>query len=160
MRLHWLLGTAILVVAGCTPPPPPPSGQVTAIRAPAPGGGPPQPLNYAAGTPLNTTNAFDGTYNGVFGQREGGSTATAPVLGPTCRNYTINDLPPVVIANGLAQFQANDITFQGYVTPQGELSMASGGVQGSFNGQITQNTIFGHLVGQQCQYTLKWQKSS
>jgi len=65
----------------------------------------------------------------------------------------------VTIFNGLAQFQAIGLTFQGYVTPQGGLAMSSG-VGQTFQGQIdSRNVLSGQVLGR-CAYDLSWQKSA
>jgi hypothetical protein len=65
----------------------------------------------------------------------------------------------VTISNGLAQFQAIGLTFQGYVTPQGGLMMSSG-VGQTFQGQIdSRNVLSGQVLGR-CAYNLSWQKSA
>ena len=65
----------------------------------------------------------------------------------------------MTISNGLAQVQALNRTFQGYVTPQGALAMSSGRGQ-RFEGQIdSQNVLTGRLVGQ-CAYNLSWRRSA
>ena len=73
-----------------------------------------------------------------------------------CPNYTA---PPLVISNGLAEFDVQDRRFQGYVTPQGLLAMRSGHGQ-HFSGQINpQGVITGGAIGA-CVYEGSWRKSA
>jgi hypothetical protein len=85
--------------------------------------------SYAAGSPANTTTAFDGTYNPgpvqnisqTSGMPSVASQSNAlqgegPGTSANCPNYTAS---PLVISNGLAQFNVLYLRFQGYVTPQG-----------------------------------------
>jgi hypothetical protein len=57
---------------------------------------------------------------------------------PGCPDYirTVG----LTIRNGFAQFQGAALTFQGYVNPQGELSMVSQAGQ-TFQGQIDPNFV-------------------
>ena len=103
---------------GLRPPSPPPAVAGQAIT----------PVSYASGSSANTTRAFDGTFTGLAVQGVAGGSITpgASTASANCPNYTVASLPPVTISNGLAQFQAIGLTFQGYVTPQGGLMMNSG----------------------------------
>ena len=152
MRLLFILGISLLVVSACTPQPAPP---------PAVAGQPITPVSYASGSPANTTRDFDGTFTGraVQSVAGGGITPGASTASVNCPNYTVASLPPLTISNGLAQFQAIGLTFQGYVTPQGGLMMSSG-VGQTFQGQIDrQNVLSGQVLGR-CAYNLSWQKSA
>jgi hypothetical protein len=119
------------------------------------------PVSYASGSPANTTRAFDGTFAGLAVQNVGGGSIT-PGAGPAsvnCPNYTAASLSPVTISNGLAQFQAIGLTFQGYIAPQGGLMMSSG-VGQTFQGQIdNRNVLSGQVLGR-CAYNLSWQKTA
>src|SRR5262249_53393288 len=80
--------------------PPPP----TTAAAPSP----------AAGTPVATTTYYDGTYIGSFTQN-----LSAPAS--QCPNFPV--APALTIHNRIAQFAALDLSYQGYVTPQGDVRM-------------------------------------
>ena len=54
MKQSVLVGLSFLALAACTPQPSPPMGAGTQPIIPA---------AYAAGSPGNTTNGFDGTYS-------------------------------------------------------------------------------------------------
>ena len=93
----------LFAVVACTPQAstPPITGAAPALT----------PASYAAGSVANTTTAFDGTY------------IPGPESSSSCPNYTAS---PLVISNGLAQFDVPNIRFRGYVTPQGSLPMGTG----------------------------------
>ena len=150
MKQLLLLGVSLLAVSACAPQPAPP---------PAVAGQAITPVNYASGSPTNTTPTFDGTYTGVTVQNVAGGSITpgGGVASINCPNYTVASLPPVIISNGLAQLQAIGLTFQGYVTPQGALRMSSG-VGQTFQGQIdNRNVLSGQVLGR-CAYDLSWQR--
>ena len=102
MRQLFLLGISVVAVSACAPQPSPPPAAAVA----APG--------YAAGTPVATTTYYDGTYIGSFTQNMSAS-------GSGCPNFPV--APALTIRNGVAQFAALDLTYQGYVTPQGDVRM-------------------------------------
>jgi len=116
-----------------------------------------------AGSPDNTTIAFDGTYSGLS-QRTHGAAGTGlksretPALGTGCQQF---EAPPTMtITNGLAHFQALDVTFAGYVTPQGHLKMDSGygpTVNADFDPR-TPGILHGQAISVNCRYNLTWQK--
>jgi hypothetical protein len=151
MKQLFLSGILLLTVAACAPPSPPPAVAGQAIT----------PVSYASGSSANTTRAFDGTFTGLAVRNVAGGSITpgASTASVNCPNYTASSLPPVTISNGLAQFQAIGLTFQGYVTPQGGLAMSSG-VGQTFQGQIdSRNVLSGQVLGR-CAYDLSWQKSA
>ena len=151
MKQLFLLGISLLAVSACAPPSPPPAVAGQAIT----------PVSYASGSSPNTTRAFDGAFTGLAGRSVAGGSITpgASTASVNCPNYTASSLPPVTISNGLAQFQAIGLTFQGYVTPQGGLAMSSG-VGQTFQGQIdSRNVLSGQVLGR-CAYDLSWQKSA
>jgi hypothetical protein len=67
----------------------------------------------------------------------------------------------LVIRNGFAQFQTGtsiNLTFQGYVNPQGGLSMISQQGQ-TFQGQIDPNFVLtGRATGPNCVYDASWNR--
>jgi hypothetical protein len=125
MRHSFLLGISLLAVAVCAPRP-----------APA-----------QANPPPATTTYYDGTYVGQFVQ------TTAPQAGAPCPNIPV--APALTIRDGVANFAALDLTFQGYVTPQGALSMRSEGGQ-TFEGQFdSYHVLRGRIIGK-CVYDATW----
>src|SRR5215469_4017020 len=149
MKLSLLLCVSVLAVCGCGAQQSSPTGAAT---------GPMTPTSYAAGSAANTTTAFDGTYG--FGAAQNISRGNALPGGgenfSTCPNYTAS---PLVISNGLAQFDVLNIRFQGYITPQGSLAMRTG-VGQKFEGQINpQSVISGRVIGA-CVYDASWRKSA
>ena len=65
--------------------------------------------------------------------------------------------PHLTIENGVARFAALDITYQGYVTPQGEVRMQSPAGQ-TFVGQIDPYyTLRGQTTGA-CVYNAVWHR--
>jgi hypothetical protein len=82
----------------------------------------PAPQPAAAPAPSNTTTTFDRSYCTV-------TTAKSP---PGCPDLSSQNL---IISNGLAVLQGANLTFRGYVTPQGALAMNSPTGQ-TFAGQI------------------------
>jgi hypothetical protein len=151
MKQSVLVGLSVLALAACTPQPSPQMGAGTQPIIPA---------AYAAGSPGNTTSAFDGTYtrgtiqNISKGKELDVAGGNAPIY---CPNY--GTAPPVTIHNGLAQFQAlNLYTFQGYVTPQGHLKMDSGKGQ-TIEGQIDDQGVLRAQGLGACAYNATWIRS-
>jgi len=133
MKRFFLLSAFVLAVAACVPSPPPPGYTDT----PAPG------------SPPAATTYFDGTYIGSFTQN-----VSAP--GSNCPNFPV--APALTIQNGVARFAALDITYQGYVTPQGEVRMQSPDGQRTFIGQIDSHYVLrGQTIGA-CVYNAVWQR--
>jgi hypothetical protein len=133
MRRSFLLGVSLLAVAACAPqqPPPPP-----AAAAPP----------TAPGTPVAATTYFDGTYDGSFVQN-------ASASGSGCPNFPV--APALTIRNGVAQFAALDLTYQGYVTPQGEVRMQTPEGR-TFVGQIDPNGVLRGRTTGNCVYDAVW----
>ena len=104
----------------------------------------------APGSPTNTTTAFDGTYDGSFVQSITPGSATAQ-----CPNIRV--APVLTIRNGAARFAALNLTFQGYVTPQGALMMQSEGGQ-AFDGKIDPYFVLKGRVSGNCIYDATWTK--
>jgi hypothetical protein len=143
MKQLLLLGVSLIAVSACAmqqPPPPPP-----AMAQPA--------AASAVGSASNTTTAFDGDYGSAYAKN----------MTPGCpSNFQIAPYG-LVIRNGFAQFQASGaqgagLTFQGYVNPQGALSMVSQSGQ-TFQGQISPNFVLtGRGAGPNCAYDLTWNR--
>ena len=128
MRHSFLLGISLLAVSACAPQPAP--EQV----------GPPA-------APPATTTYYDGTYVGQFVQTTPGPT------GARCANIPV--APALTIRNGVANFAALDLTFQGTVTPQGALSMRSEGGQ-TFEGQFDPYRVLRGRITGTCVYDATW----
>jgi len=136
MKKLTLLGISLIAVSACAPQPPPPP----ATAAPPP--------SYAAGSPPAATTYFDGTYIGSFTQNQSAS-------GSGCPNFPV--APALTINNGVARFAALDITYQGYVTPQGDVTMQSAAGQ-TLTGHIDpQYVLRGQTTGR-CVYDAVWQR--
>lgn len=138
-----------VMVAACTPQPSQPSASGA---APAP-----TPASYVAGSAANTTTAFDGTYSSesVRNVTQGSALPAGGEGFTACPNYTAS---PLVISNGLAQFDVLNIRFQGYVTPQGSLTMRTG-VGQRFEGQVNPQGVTVRVIGA-CAYEASWRKSA
>jgi len=135
MKHSFLLCVSVLGVAASAPQEAPP-----ATTAAPPG--------YAAAPPGGATTFFDGTYIGSFAQN-----MSAP--GSQCPNYPV--APVLSINNGVAQFAALDLQFQGYVTPQGQLNMQAPTGQ-TFQGQIDPYYVLRGRVTGNCVYDATWQR--
>ena len=139
MKRLYLLGISLLAVSACAPPAPPP---------PAPPAPVAQPAGTAPGSATNTTAAFDGNYSRPV------VTAKNPAGCPDL------SLPPyLAIQNGRGALQGYNLTFQGYVNPQGALTMTDGFGR-VFQGQIDpQFTLRGRVTGQNCAYDMTWSRA-
>ena len=136
MKRSFLLGVSGLAVAACAPQQPPPP----TTAAPPP--------SYATGSPSATTTFYDGTYIGSFVQNMSAS-------GSGCPNFPV--APALTIRNGVAQFAALDLTYQGYVTPAGDVNMQTPAGQ-TFVGHIDPNyKLTGRTTGS-CVYDATWQR--
>ena len=133
MKRLSLVGISLLAVAACAPQPSPPASTAAQV-----------------GSASNTTAAFDGDYGGaavVKNMSTGRSTVECP--------DTIGS-PYLIIRSGFAQFQGASPVFEGYVTPQGGLTLQ--GLSGqTFQGQIDPNFVVrGWVTGPTCTYALLW----
>ena len=136
MKRLFLVGISLLAVSACVPPAAP-----LPVAAPAPMA---QAGGTAPGSPTNTTTAFDGNY--------GRPVITAKTSG--CPDLS---LPPFfVIQGGRGVLQGYNLSFQGYVNPQGALTMTDGFGR-VFQGQIDpQFNLVGRVTGQSCVYDMSW----
>lgn len=126
----FLLSAPVLAIAACAAPEPPPA---------APG--------YATAAPT-ATRYFDGTYIGSF-------TENMSASGSNCPNFNV--APALTIQNGVARFAALDLTYQGYVTTQGEVRMQ--GPEGrTFVGQIDPYYVLRGQTTGACVYNAVWQR--
>jgi hypothetical protein len=133
MKRLFLLSASVLALAACYAPEPPPP--------PAPAAAPPAP-------PAAATTYYDGTYVGSFTQN-----VSAP--GSNCPNLPV--APALTIQNGVARFAALDISYQGYVTPQGEVRMQSPEGR-TFVGQIDSYYVLRGQTTGACVYNAVWQR--
>jgi hypothetical protein len=132
LRSFWVSGS-VLAVAACAYQPPPPVA--------------PEPT-YPPGSPPAATTYFDGTYIGSFTQN-----ASAP--GSNCPNFPV--APALTIQNGVARFAALDLTYQGYVTPQGDVTMQTPAGQ-TFVGHIDPYYVLRGQTTGACVYNAVWQR--
>jgi hypothetical protein len=141
MKQLLLLGVSLIAVSACAPQQPPPPAMAQPAAA------------SSVGSPTNTTRAFDGDYGSAYAKN---MTAGCP------NNIQIAPYG-LVIRNGFAQFQGSGLqgaglTFQGYVNPQGALSMVSQSGP-TFQGQISPNFVLtGRAAGPNCAYELTWNR--
>jgi hypothetical protein len=135
MKQLFLFGIPLIAVSACAPQPPPPT--VTAV-----------PPGYAATSPPPATTFFDGTYIGSFTQNVSAS-------GSGCPNFPV--APALTINNGVARFAALDITYQGYVTPQGDVTMQSSAGQ-TLTGHIDPYFVLTAQTTGRCVYNAVWQR--
>ncbi len=170
MKVLFPAGIALVAMVACTPQQPSPSPQGALNQQWLGGGSGP---TVAGGSAGNTTTAFDGTYKGLSNRSAsaagtGKKTFEANVTG--CQPF---DAPPTLtVTNGLAQFQAMGVTFAGYVTPQGHLTMHSGygatatgqaqpvDVDENFDGIIDAQThvLRAKVSSVNCTYNVAWQR--
>jgi hypothetical protein len=73
-----------------------------------------------------------------------------------CPDYRV--APALTIRNGVAQFQTANLKFQGYVTPQGALTMQAERGQ-TFQGQIDPYFVLKGRVTGNCVYDASWQRT-
>src|SRR6516165_12378941 len=151
-----LLSASVLAVAACAPqqpppptamappPSPPPPTTATTVVAPTTAAAP----GYAAASPPATTTYYDVTYIGSFTQNQSAS-------GSGCPNFPV--APALTIRNGVAQFAALDLTYQGYVTPQGEVRMQTPEGR-TFVGQIDPYGVLRGRTTGNCVYDATWQR--
>ena len=156
----WLAaaGVALAAMVACTPQERSPQGDTSQQWL---GAGP--GASVIAGSPDNTTTAFDGTYTGVSerGHSSAGSGLKArDTPTPGCQQFDVP--PPVTITNGLGQMEAFGVTWEGYVTPQGHLALDSG-YGGMVNADFDPRTpgrLHGRAVSVNCRYNVTWQKAT
>ena len=129
MKRLCMLGISLLAISACVP------------QVPQPAAPPLAATGFAAGSAANTTRAFDGYYGN----------AVARNVNPGCPDFVTGQ--NLTIRNGLATFQSaapatgpgipatGTLNFQGYVNPQGQLTMVSQQGQ-TVQGQIDSNFVF------------------
>ena len=169
MKIPFLSCISLLTMVACTAQ----QSSTDPLSATWTGAGPNAGPAHVGGSPANTTTAFDGTYQGLANRSAstagtGKKTFEANVTG--CQPF---DAPPTLtVTNGLAQFQAMGVTFAGYVTPQGHLTMHSGygatatgqtkpvDVDENFDGIIDYQThvLRAKVSSVNCTYNVAWQR--
>ena len=134
MKQLFLLSVSLLAISACAPQPSPPPASTAA----------------QVGSAANTTAAFDGDYGGAAAVKKMSAGRNTPECPDTI------SAPYLIIRNGFAQFQGASPVFEGYVTPQGGLTMQ--GLRGqTFQGQIDPNFVVrGWVTGPNCTYALLW----
>jgi hypothetical protein len=130
MRRLFLLSVPVLSIAACAPQQPPPSTMAATEGQP------------------QTTTYFDGTYIGSF-------TENMSASGSGCPNFPV--APALMIQNGVARFAALDLTYQGYVTPQGEVRMQTPDGR-TFVGHIDPHYVLTGQTTGRCVYNANWQR--
>jgi hypothetical protein len=130
MRRFFLLSVLVLAIAACAPQQPPP------------------PTMAATEGQLQTTIYYDGTYIGSFTQNLSAAESNCP-------NFAV--APALTIQNGIARFAALDLTYQGYVTQQGEVRMQTPSGQ-TFVGQIDPYYVLRGQTTGACVYNAIWQR--
>ena len=134
MKQFLLLGISILVVSACAPHAPPPPAAPAAMVQPVPG------------STAYTTTAFDGDYGN----------AVAKSMTPGCPD--IIAATGLTIKNGFVQFRGANLTFYGYINPQGGLSLTTQQGQ-TFQGRIDPNFVLtGRATGPNCVYDASWSR--
>ena len=136
MKQLFLLSVLLLAISACAPQPSPPPGSMAA----------------QVGSTANTTAAFDGDYGGaIVKNMSTGERATVE-----CPD-TIGSVS-LIIRNGFAKLQGASAVLDGYVTPQGGLTLQ--GLSGrTFQGQIDPNFVVrGWVTGPTCTYALLWDR--
>lgn len=129
----FCLSGSILAVAACAGPEvPPPAAAPVASSAP----------------PATQTTYYDGTYIGGFTQN-----LSAP--GSGCPNFPA--APALTINNGVARFAALDLTYQGYVTSNGAVTMQTPDGR-TFVGQIDPYYVLRGRTTGACVYDAVWQR--
>ena len=127
MKRLCMLGISLLAISACTPQPSPQTTYPAQPAAASPAG------TSGPGSPSNTTTAFDGYYGN----------SVARNVTPGCLDFVSGR--SLTIRGGLATFQVlaagGTLNFQGYVNPQGQLTMVSQQGQ-TVQGQIDSNFVF------------------
>lgn len=133
LRFVWVSGSILAVTACASPePPPPPAAAPVASAAP----------------PAAPTRYFDGTYIGSF-------TENLSASGSNCPNFPV--APALTIQNGVARFAALDLTYQGYVTSDGAVTMQTPDGR-TFVGQIDPYYVLRGRTTGACVYSAVWQR--
>ena len=169
MKIPFLSCISLLTMVACTTQ----QSSTDSLSRPWTGAGQNAGPAQVGGSAANTTTAFDGTYRGVSNRSASTAGAGRKAFEPTTTGCQPFDAPPTLtVTNGLAQFQAMGVTFAGYVTPQGHLTMHSGygatlsgqaqpalvdeDLDGNFDAQT--HILHGRVSSINCTYDVNWQR--
>jgi hypothetical protein len=169
MKIPFLSCISLLAMVACTAQ----QSSTGSLSAPWTGAGQNAGPAHVGGSAANTTTAFDGTYQGISHRSASAAGTGLKAFEPTTTGCQQFDAPPTLtVTNGLAQFQAMGVTFAGYVTPQGHLTMHSGYgatatgqaqpalVDEDFDGNFEAQTHILHarISSINCTYDANWQR--
>ena len=169
MKISFLSCLSLLTMVACTTQ----QSSTDPLSATWTGAGPNAGPAHVGGSPANTTTAFDGTYRGLSNRSASAAGTGLKAFEPTTTGCQPFDAPPTLtVTNGLAQFQAMGVTFAGYVTPQGHLTMHSGygatatgqaqpamvdeDLDGNFDTQT--HVLHARVSSVNCTYNVNWQR--
>ena len=169
MRIPFLSCISLLAMVACTTQ----QSSTDSLSAPWTGAGQNAGPARVGGSAANTTTAFDGTYQGIANRSASIAGAGKKAFEPTTTGCQPFNAPPTLtVTNGLAQFQAMGVTFAGYVTPQGHLTMHSGygatatgqarpasvdqDLDGNFDTQT--HVLRARVSSINCTYDVNWQR--
>jgi hypothetical protein len=169
MKIPFLSCVSLLTMVACTAQ----QSSTDSLGTPWAGAGQNAGPAHVGGSAANTTTAFDGTYQGVSNRSAsmaGTGKKTFEANIPGCQQFEVP--PTLTVSNGLAQFQAMGVTFAGYVTPQGHLTMHSGygatatgqakpalvdeDLDGNFDTQT--HVLHARVSSINCTYDVNWQR--
>ena len=169
MKIPFLSCVSLLAMVACTAQQSSTDSLSTSWTGAGQNAGPAQ----VGGAAANTTTAFDGTYRGISNRSASTAGTGKKAFEPTTTGCQPFDAPPTLtVSNGLAQFQAMGVTFAGYVTPQGHLTMHSGYgatatgqarpalVDEDFDGNFDAQThvLHAQVSSINCNYDVNWQR--
>lgn len=159
MRALYLGAIGLLAVVSCTEQPQPSQGSLSGQWL---GGGGGAGAAQPGGSAANTTNAFDGSYIGISNRSAAVAGVGKKLVEATTTGCQRFEVPPTLtIANGLGQFQALGVTFSGYMTPQGHLTMNSGfGARVEADLDPRTHILYGRATSMNCTYDVNWQKTA
>jgi hypothetical protein len=169
MKIPFLSCVSLLAMVACTAQ----QSSTDSLSTPWAGAGQNAGPTHVGGSAANTTTAFDGTYRGMSNRSASTAGTGKKAFEPTTAGCQPFDTPPTLtVTNGLAQFQAMGVTFAGYVTPQGHLTMHSGyGATATgqarpaladedFDGNFETQThvLHARVSSVNCTYDVNWQR--
>lgn len=169
MKIPFLSCISLLAMVACTTQ----QSSTDPLSATWTGAGQNAGPSHVGGSAGNTTTAFDGTYRGISNRSTSAAGTGLKTFEPTTTGCQPFDAPPTLtVSNGLAQFQAMGVTFAGYVTPQGHLTMHSGygatltgqaqpasvdeDLDGTFDTQT--HVLHARVSTINCHYDVNWQR--
>ena len=169
MRIPILSCISLLTMVACATQ----QSSTDSLSAPWAGAGQNAGPTHVGGSAASTTTAFDGTYRGLSNRSASTAGSGKKAFEPTTTGCQPFDAPPTLtVTNGLAQFQAMGVTFAGYVTPQGHLTMHSGygatltgqaqpaSVDEDLDGDFDTQThiLRARVASINCTYNVNWQR--